>query len=84
MAQALKGYFQGGQFVPLEAVVIPDNVEVYVVVTGNLLSGIKTKVQKQREAFEEFTQSVLEAEPLGEEFDKIISQGINLRGELKL
>ena len=43
----------------------------------------KTKAQKQRQAFEKFIQVIASAEPLSEEFDEIINQGISVRGEVK-
>ena len=33
MVRAYQGYFQNGQFMPLESVTIPENVEVFVMVT---------------------------------------------------
>ena len=82
MVQTYQGYFEEGRFVSTHTSSIPDYVEVYVVVTGKTASTEITKAQKQRQAFEEFIQTVANAEPLSKEFDQIISQGINIRGEL--
>ena len=39
---------------------------------------------KQRQAFVEFAKAISQAEPLGEEFDEIINQGVNMARELNL
>jgi len=82
MVQTFQGYFLDGRFITPQAMTIPEHVEVYVVVTGKPMPAKKTKVQKQRQAFEDFVLAIDNAEPLCETFDEIISQGINLRREL--
>ena len=55
MLKTYQGYFNEGQFVPFETVSIPNNVEVYVVITDNALAETKnTNSQKQKEKFERF------------------------------
>jgi hypothetical protein len=82
MVQTYQGYFQEGRFVSPNTRSIPENVEVYVLVTDKTISAPKTKAQEQREAFESFFQAVSNAEPLRDDFDEIISQGIHVKGEL--
>ena len=84
MIQAVQGYFHEGRFVSSQQGLIPDYVEVYVVVTNKIVSSDRTKAQKQRQAFERFVQDIAFAEPLSEEFDEIINQGINVQGELEV
>ena len=74
--QTYQGYFQACRFVPKKEAAIPDNVEVYVVVTEKAVPEPATLSKKQRLDFEEFTQAISQAEPLGKEFDEIIGQGI--------
>ena len=82
MLQTYRGQFQNGQFIPLEEVVIPDNVEVYVIITDNTLPTDTPRAQKQLEAFEEFAKVISKAAPLGEDFDEILREGINIPKEL--
>ncbi|MCL1993147.1 MAG: hypothetical protein FWG66_09390 [Spirochaetes bacterium] len=42
---------------------------------------MQAKVKQQQEAFDEFFQTVSSAEPLREEFDEAISQGVSIRRE---
>ena len=84
MPQAYQGYFQEGKFISLQKDSIPDFVEVYVIVTSKILPEVETKVQKQRKAFDKFAQAISIAEPLCDEFDEVVSQGIHVLGELKL
>jgi len=84
MVQTFQGYFREGRFVSPQTKVIPENVEVYVVVTNKVVPAAQTKAQKQLQAFDEFTKMVANAEPLCDKFDEIISQGVNLRKELDL
>jgi hypothetical protein len=84
MVQTYQGYFQEGRFVSPQVKAIPEQVEVYVLVTNNSIPARKTKAQEQREAFESFVQACAEAEPLGDKFDEIIKEGVHVRGELQL
>ena len=56
MVQAYQGYFQNGRFISPE-VIIPDNVEAYVMITGRQFTS-KTKAQRQLEAFDKFVSAV--------------------------
>ena len=81
MIQTVQGYFQEGRFISPKQDTIPEYVEVYVVVTNNPVPSEKAKAIKQRQAFERFTKIIESTEPLSEEFDKIISQGVSVQGE---
>jgi len=69
MLIALQGYFRSGQFIPSEPVEIPDNVEVYVMITDRELQPSKTRSQMQLEAFNRFISaiSLIDDEPLTDE-----------------
>ena len=77
MYQAYKGYFNNGQFVSPESVVIPDDSEVYVIVLNagqprieTLTAGQTLTVgQAQRAAFDEFFAAIaaIDDEPITEE-----------------
>ena len=58
MVQTYQGYFQEGQFISQELAVIPDNMEVYVMVTGRKYLSPKTKAQRQLEAFDKFVSAI--------------------------
>ena len=84
MSQTYQGYFLlDGRFVADDQeITIPAMRRVIVNILDDEL--IETKAEKQRKAFEEFVQTIAGADPLGEEFDQIISRGIHVRGELDL
>ena len=69
MVQTYQGYFQEGQFISQELAAIPDNMEVYVMVTGRKYLPSKTKAQRQLEAFDRFVSAVesIDDEPLTDE-----------------
>ena len=82
MLQTYRGHFRNGYFVPLEEAVIPENVEVFVVITDNKVPTVVAKAKNQLSAFEEFAHAISQAEPFGEDFDRIISEGIKLPKEV--
>ena len=83
--QTYQGYFQeDGRFVADNNIFITIPIKRRVIVKILEEEVIETKAQKQRKAFEEFTQAISQVEPLGEEFDQIISQGVKLPKELDL
>ena len=69
MYPAYKGYFRNGRFISYEPVKIPDDVEVFVIVTDVEASPAKTEAKEQQETFEKSAHTISEAEPLGEKFD---------------
>jgi len=56
--RAYQGHFLNERFVPFEDVKIPEDVEVYVMITDKAIPSVKTKAQQQREAFEDFFSCV--------------------------
>jgi len=58
MLRTLQGYFRSGRFVSSEPAEIPDNVEVYVMITDRELQPQKTRSQRQLEALNKFIDSV--------------------------
>jgi len=85
VAQTYQGYFQeDGRFVSDNNIFIALPIKRRVILKILDDEVIETKAQKQRKAFEEFTQAISQAEPLGDDFDQIISQGINIPKELDL
>ena len=84
MVQTYQGYFQEGRFVSPQANSIPENVEVYVLVTNKAVLVEKTLVEKQREAFEKFVNVIENSEPLGADFDEVMSVGIRMNREIEL
>ena len=61
MVRAYQGYFQNGRFMPFEAVTIPENVEVYVMVTGRdvvLEDKKETLTQAEKTAAENFLKAM--------------------------
>lgn len=58
MVKTLQGYFRNGRFVSSESVVIPDNVEVYVMITDRELQPQKTIAERQLEAFNRFISAI--------------------------
>ena len=84
VAQTYQGYFQeDGRFVADNILItLPIKRRVIVIILDDEI--IETKAQKQRKAFEEFTHAISQAEPLGDDFDLIISQGVNIPKELDL
>jgi hypothetical protein len=58
MLKTLQGYFRSGRFISSEPVEIPDNVEVYVMITDRELQPNVTKSQRQLDAFNKFVNAV--------------------------
>lgn len=59
MVQTIQGHFLAGQFVPAQKTVIPDLVEVVVVITGKAVvqteTGKKERIEKRLKAVEAIT-----------------------------
>ena len=92
--QTYKSYFQNGYFVPSEPVSLPENTPGYFVVgdepdyfsikTPDQINKINS--QQQLEALDQLLAALREVddEPLDDEFDKIIAQGVHFNGVLDL
>ena len=78
MVRAYQGYFQNGQFMPLESVTIPENVEVFVMVTDRkmpLESTTEKLTPAQKAVAEDFLKALqlLRAEGFTEEDEAAIN-----------
>jgi len=78
MVKAYQGYFQNGQFMPLETVTIPENVEVFVMVTDRKVPLEPTSeklTSTQKAVAEDFLKSLqlLRAEGFTEEDEAAIN-----------
>ena len=92
--QTYKGYFQNGYFVPSEPVSLPENTPGYIVVGDepvffnfNKPKQIdKATREQQLEALDQLFAALdeIDDEPLDEEYDKIIAQGVHCTGVLDL
>jgi hypothetical protein len=69
MVQTYQGYFHRGRFISPDLAVIPDNMEVFVMITGREYLPSKTKAQRQLEAFDRFVSAIgsIDDEPLSDE-----------------
>ena len=69
MMQTYQGYFQKGRFISPELAAVPDNMEVYVLITGRKYLPSKTKAERQLAAFNKFVSVIksIDDEPLTDE-----------------
>ena len=87
MIQAYQGYFQNERFIPLENVTIPENVEVYVMITGKAIPPINTEAQQQRQGFEKFFSGIasIDDEPVtDEDIEWLDNNRVNFKREIDL
>ena len=85
--QTYQGYFQNERFIPSEDVTIPENVEVYVMITGKAIPSVKTEAQRQRQAFEKFFTGIasINDEPItDEDIEWLDNNRINFKREIDL
>jgi hypothetical protein len=79
--QAYEGYFENGKFYTAgRALRIPERRRAIINILDDEIIEIKTKSQRQSEAFEKFiaANKDITDEPFDEEWDEIMSQGINI------
>ena len=79
--QAYRGYYEGGRIVPMGSPKIPEGSELIITV---LEPAEKSRVKRQREAFEKFMDAMKNSPPLSSEFDEIISRRVNIEREVEL
>jgi len=87
MLQTYQGYFQNGRFISPELANVPENVEVYIMVTGKEFELPKTKAQQQLEAFDKFVAGIktIDDEPLtDEDFSLLENNRVSFARELDL
>jgi len=87
MLMSYEGYFKGNRFISNENFKIPQRRKVIVTVIEE--ESHEDIIKGQRKAIDEFLRAIKEMdelgiEPLGEEFDKVISQRVNITRELDL
>ncbi|MCL2773020.1 MAG: hypothetical protein FWD71_06695 [Oscillospiraceae bacterium] len=84
---AYEGHFEGDRFISKNNLKIPEYKKAIVTIIEE--ESHDDIVKRQRKAFDEFIKNIkvlddLGIEPLDEEFDKIISQRVNITRELDL
>ena len=87
MVQTYQGYFKKGRFVSQEIAAIPENVEVYVMITGKKYKPQKTTTQRQLQAFNQFVSAInaIDDEPLtDEDFTELENNRANFNREVAI
>ena len=85
--QACKAYYRNGQFVPVEALEIPEGSEAIVTVLDTAQSGMSQIPEENAHAktWRKFLEEIKACdEPLGEEFDKAMSERVNFTRAIDL
>ena len=87
MLMSYEGYFEGDRFISKHNLKIPERRKAIVTIIEE--EKHEDIVKRQKEAFDEFIKNIKELdelgiEPLGEEFDEIISKRVNITRELDL
>ena len=85
MAQTYQGYFKNGVFISPDSAKIPDNADVFVMITGNTFSQVKA--QRQLDALDKFVSAVktINDEPLtDDDFAKLENNRLNFSREIPL
>jgi len=87
MLNSYEGYFERGKFISKDKLKIPERRKVIVTVIEE--ESDEDIVKGQMDAFDEFMKAMKEMneqgiEPLGEEFDEIMSHRVNITRELDL
>ena len=81
MLQAYKGYYEGGRIIPRGNPFIPEGSELIITV---IEVPIKSRAERQQEAFRRFMSAMDNTPPLPDEFDEILSQRVNFSREVEL
>ena len=87
MLTSYEGYFEKGKFISADKSKIPERRKAIVTIIEE--ESEEDIVKAQSKAFEEFMKAMKEMdeqgiEPLGEEFDEIMSHRVNITRELDL
>ena len=69
MVQTIQGHFQAGRFVPIEKTIIPEFVEVFVVVTDKAVAKRETSKKERIDKRLEAVKSITGIIPPDFEFD---------------
>jgi hypothetical protein len=81
MLQAYKAYYEGGRVIPRGNPFIPEGSELIITVTD---APLKSRAERQQEAFKRFMDSMNNTPPLPDEFDAILAQRLNITREADL
>lgn len=81
MLQAYKAYYEGGRIIPRGNPFIPEGSELIITVMDTPL---KSRAERQQEAFRRFMDGMENTPPLPDEFDEIIAQRVNITREVEL
>ncbi len=81
MLQAYKAYYEGGRVIPRGNPFIPEGSELIITVMD---APIKSRAERQREAFKRFMDAMDTTPPLPAEFDEILAQRVNITREVEL
>jgi hypothetical protein len=81
MLQAYKAYYEGGRVIPRGNPLIPEGSELIITVMD---SPLKSRAERQQEAFKRFMDAMDNTPPLPDEFDEIIAQRVNIAREVEL
>ena len=84
--KAVNGYYEDGRFTPFDIMPLPKRVKaVLVYEEPSLVVEETSPLTKQATAWLKFAQEVRACdEPLGDEFDKVMAERVNLKQELEL
>ena len=86
--QACKAYYNDGRFIPFEPLDIPEGCHAIITVLDFSVERIDVSPEdvsrRQKKAVSRFRDVVQNSEPLPPEFDKIMSQRVNIKRELDL
>ena len=80
--EAYQGYFENGHIIPIGNPPIPDGMEVIITVLDQPAG--MSRAQRQKQAMNKLWEDLAGCEPLGPEFDAILSQRVNITRELDL
>ena len=79
--QAYKVYYEGGCFIPLIKLDIPEGSQAIVTV---LEESPDEECRRQRAAMARFREAIRASEPLPPEFDEIMNERVNFTREIDL
>jgi hypothetical protein len=79
---AIQGYTENGKIIPLGGRAMPDGLKVMITILDGPFAG--NRPADQEKAFEEFRRGLTACAPLPPEFDKIVSERVNITRELDL
>ena len=85
--QACRAYYENGKFVPLESIEIPEGSQAIVTILDFSMNDINFRLAESihAKAWQEFLEELSKIEePLGDDFDEVMSKRVNFTRELDL